>query len=223
MNLITKIRQLIKDAFSSKKSEEVNVEQAISDWEQQKFKLQNALTQLYFQQGKLEDKKNQFEKQAGDLAADLELAVQNGRDDLALHLLEKTDDIKEQVTFINSQLAQIVKDIEMAKTTQKELELGSVKFKSSLEAFQTRKNLLEAQKTIKEQLSSVKSDISSNVVNKLNDKIHLLNAQIKSLENNNPLENDLNNLRKDNINKARQQRLEELKKKHFGSHVVMAR
>ena len=220
MNLIEKIKKMISAMFSDK---DLDIQSIDSEIYEQKQKITGALTQLYFQQGKLEDKKNQLEVEAERLTEDLNLAVKNGRDDLSLQILEKIDLIKEQVEFINSQLIQIASDVELAEQSRKEIDNNSLKVKTSYESFQTRKSLLESQKLIKEQLSSISLNGQTNFQDQLNEKLHSLNAQIKTLEGSSPLERDLSSLRKENLNNARAQRLEELKRKHFQSEVVLTK
>ena len=220
MNILDKIKNFLSTIF---KDQEQTIDDIDNDINEQKNKITNALTSLYFQQSKLAEKKALFESEAENLTLDLDLAIKNGRDDLSLHILEKIDSLKDQATFINQQLEQIISDIAVAEKSRNEIDESALKVKTSFESFKTRKSLLESQKLIKEQLGSINKINGENFTSKLTEKLHQLNAEIKTLDNQNPLDSDLNQLRKESLNTTRKNRLEELKRKHFNQEVVIVR
>lgn len=225
MNIMTKIVKWFKSSFQG--DDEINIKDATEGLEEQKFKLQDSLTKLYFNQSKLEDQRTRLQNEAEELSQDLELAVKAGRDALSVSLLEKIDDVKDQVIFIDNQLVQIEKDIEMAIASKKELNESSTKFRSSLETYQARKNILETKKQIKEQLGAIRNEIDSkssgNTISKFADKIHMLNAQIKSLDIEEPVDKELHDLRKNKVNNQRLDQLEKLKRKFLSKDVVIVK
>ena len=221
MNILDKIKKMISNVFKSESSFNSDVEKMQAEVDEQRFKLKNAITELYFQHEKLTDEKANLENEAEKVSNDLRLSLDENRDDLSLHLIEKSDSIKDQVTFINEQLEQIEINLQSAKESLKELDENSFKIKSKISNLESKRKVLESQKNIKEQISSLNGNLNVSYTNKLSQQIHKLNAQIKTIEEKNPLEKDLNNLRQKSIERERIKKLEQLKSNYFQKEVIV--
>ena len=189
MNFIEKIKSFFK-------SEDLNLNKSLQNIDNQETKLNESLTNLIFQESKLKEKRKDLIFELEDIAIELDQSVKENDEEISLYLLEKTDQFKSDISFLDSQLISLQKDISDIQGTKSDLSLNKEKYKSLLISQSYKLESLRAKKEIKNQMDSANriSTNSSAPLNQLRDRILKTEAELKVIDNNtHPLEQKLRN------------------------------
>ena len=187
MNIIEKIKSLFR-------SDDINLQKSLLEIEKQESKLGDSLTNLIFQSSKLSEKRKSIIFELEDIAIELDQAIKENDEEISLYLLEKTDQLKTDVQFIDTELGSLNNDISDIQITKKDLSLNKEKYKNLLISHSYKLESLRAKKEIKNQINVV-NQVSSNTENPLNmlkEKILRTEAELKVIDNNaHPIEEKL--------------------------------
>ncbi len=167
---------------------------ALDKLTKQESRLSESLTNLIFQQGKLREKRKGIIYQLEDIAIELDELVSENDEEACLYLLEKTDQLKQDVSFIDSELESLNISIQELQRTQSDLVLNKDKYKNLVISHSYKLESLKAKKDIKNQIQAANGirTNTNNPIELLQDKILKAEAEIKVLENTtNPIEERL--------------------------------
>lgn len=145
--------------------------------------VRDALTNLIFQKKKLGDQLETLEQELVELKIDTEQAAKENRDELALNLIARLEAAQEERTFLRTQLDTVVKDIELARETEKQLGREIVQAEQMLGTLTSRFQHLKVRKQLQNQLQSLSSVPNGAKLHQpLADQIRRLEAELETLQ-----------------------------------------
>jgi phage shock protein A len=146
--------------------------------------VRDALTNLIFQKKKLGDQLAHFEDELAELKKDTEQAAAENRDELALNLIARLEAAQEERNFLKDQLATVLKDIELARETEKQLAREIVQAEQMLGTLTSRYQHLKVRKQLQNQLQSLSATTANatKLHQPLADQIRRLEAEMETLQ-----------------------------------------
>lgn len=145
--------------------------------------VRDALTNLIFQKKKLGDQVESLEQELLELKLDTEQAAKENRDELALNLISRLEAAQEERTFLREQLDTVLKDIDLARETEKQLAREIVQAEQMLGTLTSRYQHLKVRKHLQSQLRSIATAPNGAKLHQpLADQIHRLEAEMESLQ-----------------------------------------
>lgn len=215
MKFIDKIIQLFK---SKNPMDEYNTNQA---------KVRESLTNLIYQHSKMLDKQSVLLDENESLALDLEDSVKESTDELSLKIIERLEQNKEELNFLDQQLLELDTNIAELKKTKKEIDLSKGRYSDLLTIHESKRSALRAKKEILEQLNDLNSNrealSSKNYLTDLKDQIHRTNAEITLLQDETRSDDSINGLRKKRIKRDNLNKLQTLKEKFQSKNVIIVK
>jgi phage shock protein A len=189
MNIFTKIKLFFK-------SDDLNLQKSLQQIESQESKLSASLINLIFQNSKFSEKRKAIIVELEDIAIELNQAVREDDEEISVYLLQKTDQLKSEVSFIDTEIEILEKDINEIQATKNDLSLNKEKYKNLLITHSFKLESLRAKKEIKSQISDVNlvSSNTENPLKRIKEKIMRTEAELKVIEKNtHPIEEKLMN------------------------------
>lgn len=145
--------------------------------------VRDALTNLIFQKKKLGDQLTALEQELGELRVDTEQAAKENRDELALNLIARVEAAQEEKDFLKEQLDTVVKDIDLARETEKQLSREIEAAEQMLGTLTSRYQHLKVRKHLQNQLRTLSTVPSGAKLHQpLQDQIRRLEAEMETLQ-----------------------------------------
>lgn len=160
-SLLNKIKNIFKE------EDQMMTEKQLDHLYDEKLdKLNNAIANLLFQRSHNLEKKKNLESEMHQLQEDLKEAALSNRDELALHMIAKKEEIEQEWQFLDKQLKELESEIATAKEAKKELELSFKKSRQQIKTLSARHDALQARKLIHKELGEIKNSLGSDYNNK---------------------------------------------------------
>ncbi|MGK0368018.1 MAG: phage shock protein A [Thermoproteota archaeon] len=200
-------------------SEEQSMQKTLNNLENKSGQVNKALTQLYFNKEKLQQKIELIEDENKALCLDLNQACEENNDEVSLYLIDTIERNKEELSFLNEQFSLISKDVTDLVKNKKELGQNLVKYKELLTVYNSREIALRARRDLKKELGLLKNDISGDQfkdgLSQIKDKITFLNIELKqpSNEADQTLQEKLETMRQSRSLSQNQEKLDKIKEK----------
>jgi phage shock protein A len=179
-------------------------------------KLRQAITQLIFQKKQIRHRTDEISEQLAQLKADLEQAALAGKDELAVHLIEKSEALEEENTFLMNHYAKLKEDLFAARETEKTVLENLEKMRYQLNALASRSQALKMRKKLKSQLQGTGSVLAQTrtSMDAVHEQIHKLEAENEALSSHEEAwEKELKQFRKERKKTTYDQKLSALKAK----------
>lgn len=220
INIFNRILRLLK--FDSK-NRNVDITESLQNIEEQEKKLTSSLTNLIFQGSKLKAKRKDLIFELEDIAIELDNAVSEDDEEISLYLLEKTDQLKSDIEFIDRELQSLESDITEIQKTKKDLSFNKEKYKNLLISHSYKLESLKAKRLIQSQIDT--TNLASNKIqdplSQLKDEILKSEAELKVLTNDiNPIEVRLRNNKLNRTKLQYKRQFEKLKKSKMTNEVI---
>lgn len=189
----------------------------LDEFDRNQKKVRESLTHLIYQHSKMTEKQTQIIDENEMLALDLEESVKANHDDLSIQIIEKLEQNKEELHFINEQVKELEENISQLSSAKKEIESSRGRYKDLLSVHESKKTALQAKKEIHEQLNELNSDRqalnSKSYLAELKDQIHKTNAEISLLKDEAKEQDALKYFRQNRIKREHLNKLNMLKEK----------
>ena len=160
-----------------RKNPEVVYESAISGRVRQYKQLKKAVSNIIYLRNKLTGELEAKQRELKQVSAQIPIAVDEGEDEVALHLIENKDTLTSQIGGIQAELEKTSNEAEDAKqslvTFQGEIE----KLKKEKQSMLARKENAEARIRIQETLSGLSTDADIKALDNVREHIGKLQAQ----------------------------------------------
>ncbi|MCA9545561.1 MAG: PspA/IM30 family protein [Myxococcales bacterium] len=140
------------------KHPEIAYENAINGMTEKYAKLKSAAAGLIKHRAKLEASIEKNRAELSQIALDVETAVDQGEDEVAMVLLEKQGEVEAQLAQDEAELARAAKDAESAKDSLREIKVEIDKLKREKDRVVAQIKDAEARKHIQEQLDGLSVD-----------------------------------------------------------------
>jgi phage shock protein A len=183
MSLFTRFGNLIKGFFGAFLGEaeaenpDLVYQNVINDRVNQYNKLMKAVSGIVYLRNKLEKDLDEKTKQLTQIHAQIPIAIQQGEEAAALHLIERKNALTGEVEYIKTELEKVKVQAEDAKgslvTFQSEIE----KLKADRDTMLARREHARARLRIQEQLSGLSTDENIRALDGVRESIHKLEAQ----------------------------------------------
>jgi phage shock protein A len=192
------------------------VEGTIRDYRDRQLKIRQNLTNLVFQKKRLEQKMNESGQELKELTMNMEKSVQAGKDELALKIISKIENTKEEVSFLKQQVDKLEVDIAEASRIEKELGVKIGESGEKLRLLGSRIEALKLRKELQEDLNalggSIRSLSTDNGIQRLKDQALKLEVELENVGGSD-LDIELRKLEQENINARHIEMLDKVKAK----------
>ena len=221
MSIMKRLSTLWKGLWESiaSKGEEnyqLLVEGTIRDYRDRQLKIRQNLTNLVFQKKRLEQKMNESGQELKELTMNMEKSVQAGKDELALKIISKIENTKEEVSFLKQQVDKLEVDIAEASRIEKELGVKIGESGEKLRLLGSRIEALKLRKELQEDLNalggSIRSLSTDNGIQRLKDQALKLEVELENVGGSD-LDIELRKLEQENINARHIEMLDKVKAK----------
>ena len=195
---------------------QVLIEGTIKEYQGRLKELQNALVNLHFHKKKLENKQLVISENIEDYEDYLERMVLERKDDKALKIIAKIDQLKEEKEFLMQQLKTLSHDIDQADSLKLELESKIGQSGEQIRVVGQRIKALQVRKDLQKQLDALRGSVDTwnpeNGMERLRDHMQKLEIEVETVAKDpNGEEISLNSIRKDSVQRKHRERLDELK------------
>lgn len=183
MSLFARLGNLIKgffgNAIGSAEAENPDAvyQNAINERVAQYQKLMKAVSGIVYLRNKLEKDLEIKTKELGDIHAQIPVAVQQGEEAAALHLIERKNALTSELEYVRSELEKVRVQAEEAKTSLVTFQSEIEKLKSERDTMLARREHARARLKIQEQLSGLSTDADIRALDGVRESIHRLEAQ----------------------------------------------
>jgi phage shock protein A len=232
MKFINTIAKYLKNFISNSNQEQKqDIEKLITNLNLKLERLTNSLVQLVFQEKKYHGEKRSLQNELIQIKLDIEDSIRINDDELSVVLLERADQINEDVTFIDQQLKTLSCDIISLKENKQELQLGIKRYKGVLITYDSKRKALKARKEIIQEINAIKSEVNNfstdSTLAKIKEKILYMNVEMDIDSNSaTSIEKRLMSNRKQRLNLKNLDRLQKLKdqfNKNLNQEVVIVK
>lgn len=199
----------------------------MDEYNSNQTKVRESLTNLIYQHSKMLDKQSSLIDENESLALDLEDSVKVNNDEISLKIIEKLEQNKEELIFLDQQLLELESNITELKNTKKEIDLSKGRYSDLLTIHESKRTALKAKKEILEQLNDLNTNrealSSKNYLAELKDQIHRTNAEITLLQDETKSDDSINGLRRNRVKRDHLNKLQTLKEKLNSNNVVIVK
>lgn len=189
-------------------------ESAIEERKKKYLELKKAVSGIVYLRNKLQTELEQKEAELTEVNAQIPIAVEEGEDEAALHLIARKDELDAQIIGVRAELDKISGQAEEAKsgliTFQGEIE----KLKREKAEMLAKKATAEARIQINETLEGMSADADIKALDSVRESIHKLQAEadVSSEVKSSSLDDKLAKIKAKTGNAAARSKLEELKR-----------
>ncbi len=196
------------------KNPEAVYEAAINERVKKHKELKKAVSGIIYLRNKLQAELEGKEKEFREVQAQIPIAVQEGEDEVALVLLEKSEELTGAIEALSAELSKVEVQAEDAKG-------GLISFQSEIEKLRREKDKMIAQKSnaearieIQEALSGLSTDADIKALDNVRESIHKIKAEadIGTEMEGSGLDAKLARIREKTASASAQTRLAELKR-----------
>lgn len=189
-------------------------ESAIEERKKKYLELKKAVSGIVYLRNKLQTELEQKEAELTDINAQIPIAVEEGEDEAALHLIARKDELDAQIVGVRAELDKISTQAEDAKS-------GLVTFQGEIEKLKREKSEMLAKKAtaeariqINETLDGMSADADIKALDSVRESIHKIQAEadVSAEVKVNSLDDKLAKIKAKTGNAAARSKLEELKR-----------
>ena len=141
-----------------KEHPEIAYENAIASMIEKFAKLRRATAAIILRRNELHERLGTQSTELVQVSQDLELAVQTGKDDLALILIQKKNLLEKEVALLESEMATAARDADGAKAALIQVQAEITKLKAEKDSMLARMESAKARLRIQEQLDGLSVD-----------------------------------------------------------------
>jgi phage shock protein A len=141
-----------------KEHPEIAYENAIDSMVEKYTKLKRATAAIIRRRDEIQERLSTQSKELEQVSADLDVAVQTAKDDLALILIQKKNLLEKEVTELNTDLQTAAKDADNAKAALLQVQAEIKKLKSEKDNMLAKMESAKARVRIQEQLDGLSVD-----------------------------------------------------------------
>src|SRR4029453_8738252 len=141
-----------------KETPEIAYENAIGSMIEKYSKLKRATAAIIRRRDEIQERLSTQSKELEQVSADLDVAVQTAKDDLALILIQKKNLLDKEVTELNTDLQTAAKDADNAKAALLQVQAEIKKLKSEKDNMLAKMESAKARVRIQEQLDGLSVD-----------------------------------------------------------------
>ena len=230
MTIFKRIFNKLKNWMDSEDDNEIQIDRVLKEHDNKIENLKNALANLMFQKARLEEKKTALENEILDSQRDLEEAVKQSRDELALHIIGKIETSTEDLKFLNEQILELSDDIESARMAKQQVEQGVLQYREKVKTLGSKMAALKARTAIKKELGAIRTTLADNKgsvgkhIDHLNQKITQMTVELEESNDSKgkSLNQQIEQLREGRQNRRHQEILEEIKNRvNFRSKAIV--
>ena len=185
MGFMSRIYNLWKGFLSifvgrmEEKHPEIAYENAINGMTEKYSKLKSAAAGLIKHRAKLEAKIQKASKELEETSLQVQVAVDNGDDEVAMILLTKQEELETELGDAKSDLAQAAKDAESAKDSLRAVKSEIEKLKRERDKTVAKIKDAEARKQIQEQLEGLSVDDEVKALDNVREYAERVSAEVK--------------------------------------------
>jgi len=185
MGFISRIYNLWKGFLSifvgrmEEKHPEIAYENAINGMTEKYSKLKSAAAGLIKHRAKLEAKIQKATKELEETSLQVQIAVDNGDDEVAMILLTKQEELETELGDAKSDLAQAAKDAESAKDSLRSVKAEIEKLKRERDKTVAKIKDAEARKQIQEQLEGLSVDDEVKALDNVREYAERVSAEVQ--------------------------------------------
>jgi len=160
-----------------KKNPEAVYEAAINERVRQYSELKKAVSNIIYLRNKITKELEQKNKELKEIAAQIPVAVDEGEDEVAIHLIEKKDTLNAEIEQLNLDLEKTKEEAESAKTSLVSFQGEIEKLKKEKESMLAKKEHAEARIKIQETLSGLSTDADIKALENVREHIGKMQAE----------------------------------------------
>lgn len=185
MGLLTRLYNLWRGFLSvfvgnlEEKHPEIAYENAINSMTEKYAKLKSAAAGLIKNRTKLESRIKKAETELADLAMQIEVAVDQNEDEVAVLLLEKQESVQTDLTAAKADLEQAAKDAESAKESLNSIRVEIDKLKTERDRVVAQIKDAEARKQIQGQLDGLSVDDDVKALDNVREYAERVRAEVQ--------------------------------------------
>ena len=162
---------------AEKKNPEAVYEAAINQRVRQYQDLKKAVSNIIYLRNKITKDLEEKQKELAEVTAQIPIAVDEGEDEVALHLIEKKDSLTGEIAGLNADLERTATEAESAKSSLVSFQGEIDKLKKEKEAMLARKENAEARIKIQDTLSGLSTDADIKALDNVREHIGKLQAE----------------------------------------------
>ena len=189
-------------------------ESAIQERLTQYDQLKKAVAGIVYLRNKLAGELEQKGKELSGLQEQILLAVDKGEDEVALHLIQKKDDLESEVKRINAEMEKTKEEAEEAKRSLIEFQSEIERLRREKDRVMARLATLEARRAIQRQLDHLSPEADMRALESVRERVDKLSAELEATRElqDRTLSEKLREIRKEADMSSAKAQLEELKK-----------
>ena len=162
---------------AEKKNPEVVYEAAINERVRQYKQLKKAVSNIIYLRNKITKELEDKQKELKEITQQIPIAVDEGEDEVALHLIEKKDLLTGEIEQLQTDLEKTKSEAEEAKNSLVSFQGEIDKLKKEKEAMLARKENAQARIKIQETLSGMSTDADIKALENVREHIGKMQAQ----------------------------------------------
>lgn len=221
MGFFERIRQLWKGIISlwvsdmENRNPEAVYEAAIEERIKRHRELKKAVSGIVYLRNKLQTELEQKQKELAEVNVQIPVAVEEGEDEAALVLIEKKNELTQQIADLQLELDKVSTQAEEAKSSLVQFQGEIAKLKREKEEMLAKKANAEARIKIHETLDGLSTDADIKALENVRESIGKLQAEadVSSELQGESLDTKLQKIKAKAANASARSELEELKKK----------
>ena len=162
---------------AEKKNPEAVYEAAINQRVRQYQDLKKAVSNIIYLRNKITKDLEEKQKELNEVTVQIPIAVDEGEDEVALHLIEKKDSLSSEIAALNADLDRTAGEAESAKSSLVAFQGEIDKLKKEKEAMLARMENAEARIKIQDTLSGLSTDADIKALGNVREHIGKLQAE----------------------------------------------
>ncbi len=162
---------------AEKKNPEAVYEAAINERVRQYKQLKKAVSNIIYLRNKLTKELEDKQKEIKEITQQIPIAVDEGEDDVALHLIEAKDTLTGEIAGLQAELEKTAVEAEEAKNSLVSFQGEIDKLKKEKDAMLARQQNAQARIKIQESLSGLSTDADIKALENVREHIGKLQAQ----------------------------------------------
>ncbi len=208
-----------------KRNPEAVYEAAINERVKQYKQLKKAVSNIIYLRNKITKDLEEREKEIKEISTQIPIAVDEGEDDVALHLIERKDALTSEITNLRAELEKTAAEAEEAKNSLVSFQGEIEKLKQEKEQMLARKETAEARIKIQETLDGMSTDADIKALDNVREHIGKLQAQadMGSELGDSSLDAKLKKIKAKAATSAAREQLEAIKKARAASQAEAAK
>jgi phage shock protein A len=160
-----------------KKNPEAVYEAAINERVRQYSDLKKAVSNIIYLRNKITKDLEQKQKEIGEVTAQIPIAIDEGEDEVALHLIEQKDTLSKDIEGLQADLEKTKQEAESAKSSLVSFQGEIDKLKKEKESMLAQKEHAEARIKIQETLSGLSTDADIKALENVREHIGKMQAE----------------------------------------------